>query len=155
MSERQDLIEQIRNYPTKLEALVGELSDKQLTAVSIPGEWTIAQNVHHVADSHMNSYIRCKLIATEDNPTFKPYEESMWAQFSDAVGADLSDTFAILRGLHARWALFWETLPNEAWSRTGNHPESGPISLNEQLGHYVNHGEAHIDQIQRTLAAQS
>ena len=101
----------------------------------------------------MNSYIRCKLIASEDHPPLKPYDQDRWARFADGSAADVTASLALLRSLHRRWALFWETLPDEAWTRTGQHPESGAVSLDDQLELYADHGEAHIDQIQRTLAA--
>jgi len=149
---RTEAIEKIRRLPQQLEELISGLSPQQLTAKPLPNEWTVAQNVHHIADSHINSYVRCKLMATEDNPTLKPYDEGAWALLSDGSSPDLSDSLALLKALHARWARFWENLPEDAWQRTGQHPESGPVTLARQLELYVEHGEAHLDQIRRTLA---
>ena len=150
---RTEAIEKIRRLPQQLEELISGLSPQQLTAKPLPNEWTVAQNVHHLADSHINSYVRCKLMATEDNPTLKPYDERAWALLTDGSSADLSDSLTLLKALHARWVIFWENLPEDAWQRTGQHPESGPVTLARQLELYVQHGEAHLDQIRRTLAA--
>ena len=150
---RAEAIEKIRRLPQQLEELISGLSPQQLTAKPLPNEWTVAQNVHHIADSHVNSYVRCKLMATEDNPTLKPYDEGAWALLTDGSSDDLSDSLALLKALHARWVIFWENLPEDAWQRTGQHPESGPVTLARQLELYVQHGEAHLDQIRRTLAA--
>ena len=154
-SARKEAIEKIRRLPQQVEDLVAGLSPQHLTAKPLPNEWTVAQNVHHLADSHINSYVRCKLMATEDNPTLKPYDEAAWARFADGSSADLSDSLALLKALHARWVHFWETLPEEAWQRTGLHPQSGEVTLARQLELYVSHGEAHLDQIRRTLAARA
>lgn len=153
-SARADAIEKIRRLPYQVEELVSGLSPQELTAKTLPHEWTVAQNVHHLADSHINSYVRCKLMATEDNPTLKPYDEGAWALLSDGSNADLSDSLALLKALHSRWVRFWENLPEDAWQRTGLHPESGAVTLVRQLELYVEHGEAHLEQIQRTLAAR-
>ena len=150
---RTEAIEKIRRLPQQLEELISGLSPQQLTAKPLPNEWTVAQNVHHLADSHINSYVRCKLMATEDNPTLKPYDEGAWALLTDGSSPDLSDSLALLKALHARWVIFWENLPEDAWQRTGQHPESGPVTLARQLELYVQHGEAHLNQIRRTLAA--
>ena len=150
---REEAIEKIRRLPQQVEELITGLSPQELTAQPLPNEWTVAQNVHHIADSHINSYVRCKLMATEDNPTLKPYDESAWALLSDGSNAELSDSLALLKALHARWVIFWENLPEDAWQRTGQHPESGAVTLARQLELYVEHGEAHLDQIRRTLAA--
>lgn len=152
-TERRARIAQIRALPEQLTALVQDLSPAQLTSAYLPGEWSVAQNVHHLADSHMNSYVRCKLIATEDQPPLKPYDQDRWALFADASAADLDDSLALLHGLHARWARFWESLPEHAWTRTGTHPERGVVSLDELLQTYAEHGLGHLDQIRRTLAA--
>ena len=150
---REEAIEKIRRLPQQVEELITGLSPQELTAKPLSNEWTVAQNVHHIADSHINSYVRCKLMATEDNPTLKPYDEGAWALLSDGSNAELSDSLALLKALHARWAIFWENLPEDAWQRTGQHPESGAVTLAGQLELYVEHGEAHLDQIRRTLAA--
>ena len=153
-SAREEAIEKIRRLPHQVEELISGLSPQELTAKTLPNEWTVAQNVHHLADSHINSYVRCKLMATEDNPTLKPYDEGAWASLSDGSSADLSDSLALLKALHARWVRFWENLPDDVWQRTGQHPQSGAVTLARQLELYVEHGEAHLDQIRRTLAAR-
>ncbi|MEM8531021.1 MAG: YfiT family bacillithiol transferase [Chloroflexota bacterium] len=155
VQQRQSYIDQIRELPEQITALVHDLSEKQLTTPYLAGEWTVAQNVHHLADSHMNSYIRCKLIATEANPPLKPYDQDQWATFVDATAADVSVSLQLLSSLHTRWVMFWEQLSEEAWQRTGHHPENGMVSLEQQVQLYAEHGLAHIDQIQRTLDAQS
>ena len=146
-------INSIRRLPDQIQALVTGLTPEQLTTHYLTDEWTVAQNVHHLADSHMNSYVRCKLIMTEDVPTFRPYDQDLWADLPDAKTADLSASLALLRSLHMRWVVFWENLSDEDWQRTGFHPDDGPVTLAEQLQLYADHGEAHIDQITRTLAA--
>jgi hypothetical protein len=151
-AQRQESIDQIRQLPSQLAALVCDLTPAQLTTHYLPAEWSVAQNIHHLADSHMNSYVRCKLIVTEENPTFKPYDQDAWAALPDAQSADISTSLTLLTQLHARWVLFWKALPSDAWARTGFHPESGPVTLEDQLHLYAAHGLAHVEQITRTLA---
>lgn len=153
MDHRTDYINSIGMLPEQVRRLVDGLTDEQLTTAYDSGEWTIAQNVHHLCDSHMNSYIRCKLIATEDRPPLKPYDQDEWACFPDADRADLAASLALLSSLHERWVLFWETLPEDAWSRTGVHPQAGEVSLDDQLVAYAQHGRDHLDQMQRVMIA--
>jgi hypothetical protein len=152
--QRRELIEKIRVFPAQLRARIAGLTDEQLTTHFLEGEWTVAQNVHHVVDSHMNSYVRCKLIATEDRPALRAYDQDRWAELPDASDADVSASLALLANLHMRWVRFWERLPDDAWQRAGMHPENGAMTLDDILQTYADHGRAHIDQIQRTLAAQ-
>lgn len=150
---RQERIAQIRQLPGQIKELVEGLSDEELTTHYLHGEWTVAQNVHHLVDSHMNSYVRCKLMATEDHPTLKTYRQDDWAAFPDAKGADISHSLLMLHALHERWAQFWESLSDKDFGRTGQHPVSGSVSLDDQLALYVEHGLAHVDQIERTIDA--
>lgn len=154
-TETQALIAQIRALPDAVAALVQGLTVEQLTTPLIPEEWTIAQIVHHLADSHMNSFVRCKLIATESQPTLKPYDQEAWARLADGSEGEIAPSLQILQGLHHRWTHFFEQLPDEAWQRSGNHPEDGAISLRRLLQRSAAHGESHLQQIKRLLAASS
>lgn len=151
-AERQNRIARLRSLPDQIEALVQPLTPAQRTAVTLPGEWTVAQNVHHLADSHMNAYIRVRLMLTEDRPALKPYDQDEWAKLSDASAADVTNSIALLRGLHARWCALFESLQDDQWSRVGVRPDK-EVTVEHILNTYAKHGEDHIDQIQRTLAA--
>jgi hypothetical protein len=152
--ERRAMIDRIRSLPADLEACISGLTDEQLTTHFLEDEWTVAQNVHHIADSHMNSYIRFKLILAEDHPPLKPYDQDAWADMPDATRAAVSSSLALLHGLHARWTTMLDRLSNEDWSRTGHHPEHGDQTLDDMLELYARHGHGHIAQITKTLAAQ-
>lgn len=153
-AQRAVFIAHIRQLPAQVAALVSALTPEQLITPYLKGEWTVAQNVHHLADSHMNAYIRCKLAVTEPTPTIKPYDQDAWAAMPDASNANLAHSLALLTALHARWAEFFETLPADAWSRTFVHPVNGVTTIEDVLQTYARHGHAHLDQMQRTLSAK-
>ena len=154
IAERQAMMAQIRDLPANIEATVQGLNNEQLDAPGGEGEWTIRQVVHHLADSHMNSFIRLKLILTEENPTLKPYDQEAWANLPDTASLPLEATFSILRGLHKRWVALFESLTEAQWQRTGFHPEIGDVTPGDLLKIYARHGEEHIEQITRLLTAQ-
>lgn len=151
--ERRSMIERIRTLPDRLEAALYDLKPEQLTTAYMPDEWTVAQNVHHLADAHMATFIRFKLILLEDRPLIKTYDQNDWAKSADSTNAVIEDSLAILAGLHRRWAALMDTLDEDDWLRIGQHPEAGEISLDDLLRMYWGHGDGHIDQINRTLAA--
>jgi hypothetical protein len=145
-AERNDLIAKIANFPNILESNIAELNDEQLDIPVRAGEWTVRQIVHHLADAHLNGYVRMKLILTETKPLLKPYDQDAWSMLSDMKGA-MPASLQILRGLHERWAGLLENLPEESWSRSGVHLEDGLVTLDQLLAHYVHHGEVHLEQI--------
>jgi hypothetical protein len=151
--ERAEGIARIRRFPNELRAVAATLTDAQLTARPIAGEWSVAQNIHHCADSHINSYVRLKLILTEERPPLKAYAEDRWGDLPDAAGADLTPTFQILDGLHQRWMDTFAALDDDQWQRVGVHTADGDLTTEDLLGIYVNHCNAHLDQINRTLEA--
>ena len=151
--QRQEMIERIRRLPAQLEAVVRSLTREQLATHFLAGEWTVAQNVHHLADSHMNSFIRLKLILSEERPPLKPYDQDIWATTPD-YDTPIEDSLLLLTGLHRRWVALFEGLKESDWQRTGLHPEIGEVTPDDLLRIYAAHGEGHIDQIERTLAAQ-
>src|SRR5215213_5388837 len=154
-NQRRELIDTIRALPERLAACVSDLSAEQLTSHLLAHEWTVAQNVHHLGDSHMNSFIRLKLILTEEHPTLRPYDQDEWAATPEANSPDIEISLRLLAGLHARWIMLFEGLSEAEWARTGFHPENGDMSAEDVLRIYAAHGEGHLDQIARTLAAQS
>ncbi len=141
----------IRDFPTMLEQLVSHLTPIQLTTAWNAPEWTIAQNVHHCADSHMNSYLRCKFALTEENPTITDYEQDLWASLADGNLPDLSPSFAMLHGLHQRWAVLFENMGDG--TQTFFHPtRQKTYTLDFVLTAYVEHGQGHLQQIREVMA---
>lgn len=155
MTHIQEQIERIRTYPDRLKAVVQDLSEEDLTTPYLEQEWTVAQNVHHVADSHLNAYVRFKLFLLEENARAQPYEQDFWATTADSMSPDMSATFTLLKGLHTRWADLMASLPDEAWSRTGTYSNGELMTLEALMDLYAQHGDDHIDQIQRTLSAKN
>jgi uncharacterized damage-inducible protein DinB len=140
-------IDNIAECPQRLRAAVAGLSDSQLDTPYRDGGWTARQVVHHIADSHMNAYIRCKLAVTEDHPRIKPYREADWAVLDDARHAPVEPSLRIIDALHERWVRFLRSLPESAFARTLDHPESGVMSLSRVLFLYEWHGRHHVAHI--------
>jgi uncharacterized damage-inducible protein DinB len=143
---RAEWIGVLEKAPAALREAVTGLSEDQLDTTY--RNWTIRQIVHHLADSHMQSYTRFKWTLTEDRPTIKPYDESRWAELADARSGDVGPSLALLDGLHARWVVLLRSLSDADFRRVFHHPESGwTPSLGEVLGYYAWHSRHHTGQI--------
>ena len=140
-------IRQIAAAPTQMRAAVAGLSDAQLDTRYRPGGWTVRQVVHHVPDSHLNSYVRFRLALTEDEPTIKLYDEGRWAALPDARTAPVELSLALLENLHRRWVLLLESLTAAEWDRRFNHPELGVRTLRQTVATYAWHGRHHVAHI--------
>lgn len=149
ISEWVDTLEQL---PKNLRKLVESLSYECLDWAYRPKGWTIKQVVHHLADSHMNSFIRFKLMMTEDNPTIRPYEETKWAEMPDSNNPEISTSLMILDGLHARLNVLLRDLISDDWNRTFYHPEyEKSLTLSWMIGLYAWHSNHHLAHIQQAI----
>ena len=145
--KRQEKIAALRTLPGEVRQAIAGLNDSQLDTRYRDGGWTVRQVVHHIADSHMNAYIRARLILTEDNPTLKPYDQDSWAQLIDAAGAPVAPSLAIIEGVHERLVQLFENCADADWSRPAHHPESGAMTLERILSIYSGHGRNHVGQL--------
>jgi hypothetical protein len=141
-------IEVIASAPSRYRAAVEGLSAAELDTAYRPEGWTIRQVVHHVADSHMNSYIRFKVALTEDQPAIRPYFEDRWGELPDAKGGDVELSLALIDALHARWVVMLRGLNVVDLQRTFYHPESKEVvQLDLNIGIYAWHSEHHLAHI--------
>ena len=148
----QAWIRDIEALPGDLQRQVEWLSESQLNTQYRPEGWTIRQVVHHIPDSHMNSFIRFKWALTEDCPEIKAYFEERWAELGDYSSVPVAVSLALLESLHQRWAGLLRSLGPEDLKREFVHPETGSAAnLAETIGAYVWHGRHHLAHIEKTI----
>ena len=139
-------INEIEDLPRLLRDAVRDLDNIKLDTAYRTGGWTVRQVIHHLADSHMNAYVRLKLALTEENPVIKPYDETNWAELSDyKLSIDIS--LSLLEVLHKRWTFLLRGLSPADLEKTFIHPDSGEVSIGENIGIYAWHGKHHLAHI--------
>ena len=150
---RAESIAAIRALPAQLRELVADLSAEQLTTAWNAPEWTIAQNVHHLADTHMVCIRRFKLILTSPSFQFTSYDVNAIAEMPDANNADIEDSLRILDGLQARWATLLENMAEDEWAKVGRaaSPDRPDYSLEDLARLYAGHRVNHLRQIQEVM----
>jgi uncharacterized damage-inducible protein DinB len=146
-AERDELISQIAETPARLREAVEGLTPEQLDTPYRPEGWTVRQVVHHLPDSHLNSYVRFKLALTENQPTIKTYDQEAWAKLADSKATPIETSLALLEALHERWVNLLRSMSPSDFERTLNHPEMGPVTLDRLLGIYAWHGRHHVAHI--------
>lgn len=145
---KEQWLSDIKFFPDAIENAIQNLDEEQLQTPYREGGWTVHQLVHHIADSHMNAYIRFKLGYTEHNPTIRPYEEKLWATTADVKNLPVNISTTLLFALHKRWYEFLKSFTRKDWDKTVYHPEhQKEISLWLLLGMYAWHGKHHVAHI--------
>jgi len=144
--ERLNAITILAELPEDLRNAVEGLGAAQLNTPYREDGWMVRQLVHHIADSHMNAFVRMRLALTEDWPTIKPYDEKAWATLHDST-APVEWSLELIESLHARWVMMLQSLTDEQWQRGYRHPESGPTSVEEAVLMYAWHSRHHVAHI--------
>jgi hypothetical protein len=147
--KRAAWMQDIAELPARAKDAVAGLSPAHLDTPYRDGGWTVRQVVHHLADSHMNAFMRFKLALTENNPQITPYDEKAWATLADVTGIEVEYSLSILQGLHARWSALLSHLGAEQLDRTFVHPQFGLQKLDRTLQTYAWHCRHHVAHITR------
>jgi hypothetical protein len=153
--QKDALLEDIALAPANMRAAIRGLTEVQLDTPYRPEGWSVRQVVHHVPDSHLNSYIRFKLALTEEDPTIKPYAEDRWAELADTNATPVDVSLRLLESLHDRWLRLLRSLTPAQWQRTYRHPALGAMTLEKTLALYAWHGKhhvAHITELRRRMS---
>ena len=148
--QKRQHLHDIAEMPTKLRAAVAGLAPQHLDIPYREGGWSIRQIVHHIPESHMNSYLRFKLALTEIQPTVKPYDEKLWAEMPDSRSAPIGMSLDLVDALHRRWTLVLNNMTDADFEKTLRHPEIGVLNLKSVLAIYGWHSRHHVAQIVAT-----
>lgn len=146
-AHRAAWIAELERLPRALRAAVEDLDGPRLDTAYREGGWTVRQVVHHLADSHVNGYIRFSLAVAEAGRTAGLYDQDAWAAQPFPRTGPLEPSLTLLDGLHARWVATARGLGSEAWGRTVEHPESGPMTVDDLLNLYAWHSRHHVAHI--------
>jgi uncharacterized damage-inducible protein DinB len=144
----------LAELPEQLRNAVDSLDEEQLATPYREGGWTVRQLVHHIADSHMNAFVRVRLALTEDAPAIKPYAQDAWANLHDATAAPIEWSLELTESLHARWVMMLQSLTPAQWTRTFIHPENGAQTIAFATLLYAWHCRHHLAHITHLRAAK-
>ncbi|MFN8059240.1 MAG: putative metal-dependent hydrolase [Vicinamibacterales bacterium] len=144
---RLRFIDVLADAPRRYREAVRGLDASQLDTPYRPDGWTVRQVVHHVVDSHLHSYIRCKAAVTETEPVVSDYQEAKWAELADGRTGPVDVSLALLEALHDRWVRFLRSLAADDFSRTFRHPAYGVRTLDLTLALYAWHCDHHVAHI--------
>lgn len=141
--------------PRRLTILVKNFSIEQLETPYRNGGWTVRQVIHHMADSHHNSYTRFKWALTENKPIIKVYEEKDWSEMIDAKSAPIELSLNYLSALHAKLVYMLKSLSIHDYKKSYIHPVGNiNVSVAENIGKYAWHSNHHFAHIKNLVLSE-
>ncbi|MES2524337.1 MAG: putative metal-dependent hydrolase [Gemmatimonadota bacterium] len=146
-ADREQSIARLAALPSLMRAAVAGMDEAAMDTPYRPGGWTVRQLVHHVADSHLNLYVRVKLALTEDRPTIKPYDQDAWVQLADITAVSPAVSLTLLDATHQRLNAVLMSSPAADFARELVHPENGPMRIDDVVALYAWHGDHHLAHI--------
>lgn len=149
--ERNEILRSMTELPAALAKKVVNLSHEQLDTVYREGGWTIRQVVHHLADSHLNGYMRIKTALTEDDPTIRTYDEVKYAELPDAKNSQIETSLLMLASINDRLIYMFTKLGEDEFNKYYIHPEAGNIKVSTALALYHWHIRHHYMHIQKLI----
>lgn len=147
--ERKDLIEKYAAGYDEVAAALDGFPEKALKAHPLPGKWSAAEIVHHLADSETTSALRLRRLLVEENPVIQGYDQDEYAVRLKYNERELGPALDAFRAARATTAQLLELMTEEDWARTGTHTESGRYTAETWLEIYAAHAHGHAAQIRR------
>ena len=147
MASHTEAVTEFRRGLAAFESALEGAIPEETAFVPAPGKWNIKQLARHVADTEIVVGMRLRQIIAEDNPTLIPFDQEKWAANLGYENSDAFDSLSRFRSLREDTARLLETLPPQAFDRTGNHPERGVNSLLEWVERFGKHVYTHAAQI--------
>lgn len=151
--ERQSLIAQYKAGFAEVSQNLANFPQNLLTAHPIPGKWSAAEIIHHLADSETISGHRLKRLLVEDHPLIQGYDQDQYATQLRYNEREIAPALEAFRAARTTTAQLIDLMTEDDWRRAGTHSESGPYTAEDWLKIYAAHAHNHAAQIGRLREA--
>jgi uncharacterized damage-inducible protein DinB len=150
-----DLVEPLRTLPKQIAETVKGVTDSQARIVPADGEWSLKEIVGHLRDAAEIYHKRLYMMSTQTDPILEPYDPDGLARAHEYAGRNIEDMLRELGEFRAKTVFLLTSLVNWNWARTGQHLESGRVSIRQLVEHMIEHEADHLHDARRLAAAIS
>jgi hypothetical protein len=146
--ERQQKIESYGKAFDLLVSALREFPQEMWQFRPAAERWTIHEIIVHIADSEVNSYLRCRRFIAEPGSAILGYDEEKWARALDYHAQSVRDALELFKWLRRKSTILIQNQPDAVWSNTIFHSENGIMTMDDWLDVYERHIPEHIEQMQ-------
>jgi hypothetical protein len=148
LASDRDPFQVLATTPTRALELCRDTPISLIEQAPGPGEWSAALAIGHMYDVDVVHGFRWRLVATEKDPAYPGYNETLWATLPRLPFWQTLDAWT---GLRASNIVLLRALPSQSMQRTGRHGEQGSETMDVMMRKVVGHDIGHLDQIYRAL----
>lgn len=145
--ERQELIARYGNAYEELRAALATFPSEMWRFKPADDEWSIHEQIIHLADAEANSYVRARRAIAEPGQDVIAYDQDRWASTLDYHRQSTDEALELFRLLRMMTHRLLVNLADDVWAQTIEHPENGTMTLDDWLVVYANHVADHITQM--------
>ena len=153
MMEISELIDEYAAGPQKLRDTIAGMTPEEIDSAPVPGKWSTRQVVCHLADFEPVYADRMKHVIAEDQPTFAGGFHQQFAEHLAYGEREIEEELALIEAVRSQMARILQSLPSEAYERTGIHSVEGPMTLRTLLERITNHIPHHVQFIEEKRQA--
>lgn len=148
----QEVIDTLRGYQSQVLLRLQGIAENDLRKPEADGKWSIADVLAHLADFELIIAVRLRSMLASEHPPLQPMEQAQWVArvHRGEPVEELLEQFRFLREINVR---LLERVREDEWTRTGEHPQAGSISLSAITERLARHDAKHLGQIDRIRTA--
>lgn len=151
-----ELLTMLAATPPRIAALTAGLTPAQVRTAPDHDGWSVTDVLAHLR-SCSDVWGDCmRLLVAEDTPMIRPLNPTAWIKQTDYPGLEFEPSFHAFAAQRADLLAFLESLPPNAWSRTGTQKGAGkPLERTVQsfAERLAIHERQHFRQIKRIADA--
>lgn len=148
---REDLVDLLDSFPTRLQELVESETEQQLRAAGPGGGWGGVEILCHLRDLEELFLERMDLMLDEDNPQLEAVEDSLWPIARDYINQDPLEALEEFIELRRQAVDILENAEISEWGRTGRHPRMGQITIRDYAERVVERDGEHEALLHKAL----
>ena len=146
-----EALEQLRQTPLQVAALIEGLGEEALNRPAPDGGWAIRNVISHLRDAQGVLTFRIDLFLKEENPVLEMKQVWTWAKDESERPPSTREIFETYLSTRRDVIAKLESIPLADWWRTGRHEEFGVVSIKQQASYFASHELTHLPQIERLV----
>lgn len=144
MSTINELIENYLAGPKLLKDAIAGMTEAQLRARPVPGRWSSAEVVLHIADFEPVYVDRIKRAIALNKPLVFVADENEYLKHLAFDHRDVAEELALIELTRVSFARILRNIPAEAFQRVAVHNEKGLVTVEQMLKSITNHIPHHV-----------